>query len=130
LTDDERTRPVSQPTPAEKLLIKPGTAVWMSHPERITILEPWPNDTSQVGDVARAGVALLFADDVNVLRRGLDRALTAVRDGSSLWVVHPGHPDADAMDLLTPTLGEYRLGPIEHLQLDPVWAALRVERAV
>lgn len=113
-------------TPAEKLLIKPGTAVWMSHPERITVLEPWPNDTSQVGTVAHAGVALLFADDDAVLRQGLERAIADLPEGASIWVVHRGRAGAEILDRLAATLAEYRLVPAEHRQLNGRWAALRV----
>src|SRR4051794_14828328 len=99
----------------------------MSHPERITILEPWPNDTSQVGDVSRAGVALLFADDVDVLRRGLDRTRGAVRSGASTWIVHRATSDDDTLAAFGALLEEYHLTPVEQLRLDALWAALRVE---
>jgi hypothetical protein len=117
---------VFEPTPAERLLIKPGTAVWMSHPERITVLEPWPNDTSQVGAVAQAGVALLFADDDAVLCKGLDRALADVPAGVSIWVVHRGLAGAQVLERLSATLVRYGLEPQDHLQLNGRWAALRV----
>jgi hypothetical protein len=118
---------VFEPTPAESLKITPGTAVWMSHPERITVLEPWPNDTSQVGAVGQADTALLFADDEAVLRKGLDRALEELPAGASIWVVHRGRAGGE-VDRLSATLTEYGLVAGEHVQLNGRWAAARCRR--
>lgn len=114
-------------------MIKPGTAVWMSHPSRITVLEPWPSDTCQTGDVVRAGVALVFADDCAVLRSGLTRAAGSRRPAgegpggdSHLWILHKGRPGPGAVEPFTPVLDEFGLAPGEHVALNGRWAALRV----
>lgn len=116
-----------EPTPAERLRIAPGTAVWMSHPERITVLEPWPNDTSQVGAVGQAGTALLFADDEAVLRRGLDRALEDLPARAGIWIVHRGRAGG-GIDRLSATLAHYGLATEEQVQLNGRWAAARCRR--
>ena len=116
-----------EPTPAQRLRITPGTAIWMSHPERITVLEPWPNDTSQVGAVGQAGAALLFADDEEVLRAGLDRALEDLPAGASIWVVHRGRAGG-AIDRLSATLADYGLAAEEQVQLNGRWAAAGCRR--
>jgi hypothetical protein len=117
---------VAEQTPAETLLIVPGSAGWMSHPERIVLLEPWPNDTSQVGDVAKAQVALVFADDDGRLRAGLQRVTRGTAGALAVWIVHRGTPGADTRYRLTPYLDEYGLTGGDHLKVDAVWSALRV----
>src|SRR3954449_12060862 len=119
---------VFEPTPAERLKITPGTAVWMSHPERITVLEPWPNDSSQVGAVGQAGAALVFADDEAVLCTGLDRALKDLPAGASIWVVHRGRAGGREVDRLNDALTRYGLAAEEHVQINGRWAAALCRR--
>ena len=42
---------------AQKLLIKPGSTLWLSHPARVPLLEPLPENVRLVGDPDEAEVA-------------------------------------------------------------------------
>ncbi|HEX2275038.1 MAG TPA: hypothetical protein VHG90_14290, partial [Acidimicrobiales bacterium] len=59
---------------AQKLLIKPGAAVWSSHPDRLDLLGPLPDEVRVVDALEDATVALVFADDAESLRKTLDPA--------------------------------------------------------
>jgi hypothetical protein len=117
---------MSPKTVAEKLLIKPDTTVWSSHPSRLDLLEPLPKGVRQVDRPEQATTALVFADDAASLRE----ILTAHRDRLSgpgtLWVAYPKANRADInRDSLWPILGEYGMRPISQVAVDQVWSAIR-----
>jgi hypothetical protein len=111
---------------SQKLLIKPGSALWVSSDEGLARLGPLPEDVSPVATPAGAAVAVLFVADEASLRTALDR------DGSDLgrvpvfWVAYPkgGRSDLDR-DSLWPIVAELGLRPITQVAVDDAWSALR-----
>src|SRR3954470_17613426 len=109
-------------TVAEKLRIKPGAALWSSHPDRLGLLGPLPDGVRQVEAPGEADAALLFADDA-----ASARALTAEHhDGLAhpelLWVAYPKGNRTDVnRDTLWPILSEHGLRPISQVAIDDAW---------
>ena len=62
---------MSEKTVAAKLLIKPGTAVWISELARVSLLGPLPGDASLVASPSASGVAVVIADDAAAIRAAL-----------------------------------------------------------
>lgn len=111
---------------AEKLGIKPKTAVWLSHPERLDLVAPLPADARLVDDLVRAAVALLFADDAGGLRGLLEANKAHLTRPGTLWVAYPKANRTDInRDTLWPIVGEYGLRPNGQVAVDDVWSALR-----
>ncbi|HYN74022.1 MAG TPA: hypothetical protein VES60_16095 [Nakamurella sp.] len=54
---DERPKSVAQ-----KLLITPGGTLWLSHPVRVDLLEPLPENVRLVSGPDQAQIAVVFAD--------------------------------------------------------------------
>jgi hypothetical protein len=53
---------------AEKLLIKPRTPVWTSHPRRLALIAPLPDGVCLVDRPEQARTALIFGEDTQSLR--------------------------------------------------------------
>jgi hypothetical protein len=111
-------------TTAEKLQIKPGMTVWVSHPERAELLGPLPDGVEAVD---RPGdVAVVFAEDAASLRAWLAEHAAELATPSVLWVAYPKGGRADVnRDTLWPILGEHDMRPISQISLGDVWSALR-----
>ena len=62
---------MSTKTVAAKLLIKPGTAAWVSDAGRSSLLGPLPDGTRLVASPGEAGVAVVIADDAAAIRAAL-----------------------------------------------------------
>jgi len=111
---------------ADKLLIKPNTTVWSSHPEHMRLIEPLPTDVRIVEGPARATTALILAEDSESLRHILTTNKDQLAHPNVLWV---SYPKANRIDInresLWPILGEYGLRPIGQVALDEVWSAMR-----
>ena len=111
---------------AEKLLIKPGTAVWLSDASRLDLIEPLPDGVRTVDAVEDATTALVFADDANSLREVLETHKDHLARPSALWIAYPKGNRTDVnRDTLWPILGEYGMRPITQVSVDEVWSALR-----
>ena len=111
---------------AEKLLIKPGTAVWLSAASRLDLIEPLPDGVRTVDAVEDATTALVFADDANSLREVLETHKDHRARPSALWIAYPKGNRTDVnRDTLWPILGEYGMRPITQVSVDEVWSALR-----
>jgi hypothetical protein len=111
---------------AEKLLIKPHTAVWSSHPSRLDVIEPLPEGVSQAAAPEQATTALVFADDADSLREILSANENQLAWPSTFWVAYPKGNRANInRDTLWPILGEYGMRPIGQVAIDDVWSALR-----
>ena len=113
-------------TVADKLLIKPGTSLWMSDREHLGRLGPLPIGIQQAGALGDATVALVFGQHEQSVRD----LLTAHRDELSvpavLWVCYPKGNKADInRDTLWPILTEFGLRPISQVAVDETWSALR-----
>ena len=53
---------------AQKLLIRPGSSVWMSHPDRSDLLGEMPEAVTSASSLAAADVAVVLVDDEAGLR--------------------------------------------------------------
>jgi hypothetical protein len=117
---------MSTKTVAQKLLIKPDTTVWSSHPARLHLVEPLPEGARCVDALDQATTALVFADDARSLRDVLTAHKAQLTRPSAVWVAYPKGNRTDVnRDTLWPILGEYGLRPIGQVSLDEVWSALR-----
>jgi len=111
---------------AEKLLIKPNTTVWSSHPSRLDLIGPLPEGVRQADGSEEATTALVFADEATSLRDILVAHEDWLARPGTLWVAYPKANRADInRDTLWPILGEYGMRPIGQVSVDEVWSALR-----
>ena len=111
---------------AEKLLIKPGSTVWSSDPERLGLIGPLPEHVRPVQAPEEATTALFFADDAASLRTTLATHGKQLGEVDTVWVAYPKANRTDInRDSLWPILGEYGLRPIGQVAIDDVWSALR-----
>ena len=111
---------------AEKLLIKPHTAVWLSHPARLGLIEPLPAGAHLVDGPAGAATALVFAAAAAALCALLAAHRDQLARPAALWVAYPKANRADLnRDTLWPLLAEHGLRPIGQVAVDAVWSALR-----
>jgi hypothetical protein len=111
---------------AEKLLIKPDTTLWSSHPDRLDLIQPLPEGVRQVGGPEQATVAVVFADDADALRELLTAHYEQLARPDILWVAYPKANRADInRDTLWPILGEHGMRPIGQVAVDEIWSALR-----
>jgi hypothetical protein len=98
---------------AEKLLIKPNTTLWSSHPSRLNLIQPLPENLRHEDRLEQATTALIFADDAGSLREILTAHQEQLARPSILWVAYPKGNRADLnRDSLWPILGEYGMRPI------------------
>ncbi len=74
---------------SEKLLIRPNTSLWSSHPSRTGLVEPLPASVQQVAGPGLATTALVFADDSDSLRRVLDEHRSELAAPKAFWVLYP-----------------------------------------
>ncbi|HEV8165424.1 MAG TPA: hypothetical protein VGR74_13415 [Actinomycetota bacterium] len=117
---------MSTKSPAEKLLIKPDTAVWSSYPSRLDLIQPLPEDVRLVDRLEQATTALVFADDAGSLRDILAAYQDQLARPGVFWVAYPKGNRTDLnRDSLWPILGEYGMRPISQVAVDEVWSALR-----
>jgi hypothetical protein len=111
---------------AEKLLIKPRTTVWMSHPQRLALIEPLPEGVRAVDRPELATTALLLGDDAQSLRNVVAAHASRLAHSESLWFVYPEGNRADIdRDSLVAILAEHGLWPIGWVSLDDRWSAMR-----
>ncbi len=111
---------------ADKLLIKPHTRLWASHPDRLQLVGPLPDGVSLVDGLADATTALVFADDGASLRALLTTHRAGLAQPSVFWVAYPKANRTDInRDSLWPILAEVGMRPVSQVALDDVWSALR-----
>ena len=117
---------MSDKTVAEKLLIRPETSVWFSHPDRASLVQPLPDGVQVVAAPRDATVALAFADDSGSIRALLADRVADLRQPEILWVAYPKGGRADInRDTLWPILAEYAFRPVSQVAVDDTWSALR-----
>ena len=118
---------MAEKTTSAKLLIKPGTTAWTSHPERATLIEPLPDGATWTDALADATTAILFADDERSLRALLGEHAGGLGEPEYLWVAYPKGGRADInRDSLYPIVAEMTgMRPITQVSLDATWSALR-----
>jgi hypothetical protein len=113
-------------SPAEKLLIKPGTSVWTSHPKQLTLVEPLPEGVRVVDRPEQATTALIFGDDAQSLRNVIAAHANRLGNTETLWVAYPKGNRADINRAsLWQILAEHALQPIGQVSLDDEWSAMR-----
>ena len=111
---------------AEKLLIKPETAIWVSPEARLPLIGPLPDGALSVGRPDDATTAVVVAEDAAGLRRVLDAHRAALARPNAFWVVYPKANRSDInRDSLWPILTEYGMRPVSQVAVDDVWSALR-----
>jgi hypothetical protein len=113
-------------TIAQKMSIKPGEALWVSHPERTDLIGPLPADTQIVGAPEDAGTAIVFADDADSLRALVVTHAELLAHPATLWVAYPKGNRTDLnRDSLWPLLTDAGVRPNGQVSIDEVWSALR-----
>ncbi len=111
---------------AEKLLIKPATSVWSSHPERLELIGTLPAEVRVAERLEEATTALVFADSAADLRQILAAHAGGLTAPATFWIVYPKANRADVnRDSLWPILAEHGMRPISQIAVDEVWSALR-----
>jgi hypothetical protein len=111
---------------AEKLLIKPQTSVWSSHPDRLELLGPLPPGTRVVHRPDEATTAVVFGDDAESLREALAAQADHLSAPETLWVAYPKGNRSDInRDTVWPIVAAYGMRPIGQVALGDVWSALR-----
>ena len=111
---------------AAKLLLKPNTSVWLSHPERLALIEPLPEGVGLVSELAQAAAALVFADSSAALRAILGAHANQLARLSIFWVLYPKANRIDLnRDTLWPILAEPGMRPVPQVAVDEIWSALR-----
>ena len=108
---------------AAKLLVKPGNAIWTSHPDRLALVGELPAGAT----AGEAALALVFVDDAAGARAALDtHAAGPARGGVTIWACYPKANKTDInRDTLWPIFMEYRLRPNGVAALDATWSAMR-----
>ena len=74
---------------AQKLLIKPGGTLWLTHPARVTLLEPLPENVRLVGGPDQAEVAIVFADDAASVRKSMQTNRNQLERTATIWIAYP-----------------------------------------
>jgi hypothetical protein len=111
---------------AQKLLIKPGNAVWVSDPSRQGLIGPMPEDVTAAAGLADADVAVVLVDDEAGLRSVADAHREILGAPRALWLLYPkGNRIALNRDSLWRLMADYGVRPITQVAVDEVWSALR-----
>jgi hypothetical protein len=111
---------------AQKLLIKPGNAVWVSDPTRAGLLGPMPEGVTPAAGLGDADVAVVLVDDESGLRAFAEHHREILGAPRALWLVYPkGNRIALNRDSLWRLMADYGVRPITQVAVDEVWSALR-----
>lgn len=117
---------MSTKTVAEKLLITPNTALWLSDLSHLDAIGPVPGNVNRVDRPGQATTAIIFADDATSLRATLDSHREQWTSPATLWVAYPKGNRADInRDTVWPIVGEHGMRPIGQISIDATWSALR-----
>ncbi|MET9340850.1 MULTISPECIES: hypothetical protein [unclassified Nonomuraea] len=113
-------------TTAAKLLLKPGTSLWVSDPDRLALVGPLPDGVTSTPSPADAGVALVFGDDAATVHDVLGKHAEDITKPATVWIAYPKANKSDInRDTLWPIAGEYGLRPNGQVAIDETWSALR-----
>jgi hypothetical protein len=111
--------------PAEKLLIKPESTVWVSHPRHLDVIEPLPEGVRVVDRPELATTIVIFGDDAQSLRNAVAAHANRLRDCETLWLAYP-KPNGDLnQGSVWLILAEHGWAPIGQVSLDDRWSAMR-----
>jgi hypothetical protein len=118
-------------TVAEKLQIRPGTAVaLLNAPDRVRIV--LPEGCSETDDPATADAVLLFTTGSDDLAARAAPFVEAARRDALAWVAYPkaGQLGTDLnRDSLWELLSGRAIRPVRQVSIDDVWSALRFRPA-
>jgi hypothetical protein len=113
-------------SPAEKLLIKPKTTVWTSHPRHLDLIEPLPPRVRIVDQPELATTVLIFGEDAQSLRNVVAAHAGRLAESETLWIAYRNaYGDVDRNSLCA-VLNEHLLWPVGHVSLDDQWSAIQV----
>jgi hypothetical protein len=113
-------------TVAEKLLIKPGTTVWVSDDSRRPLLGGMPPSVGDADSPGTASTVVLFVEDARAVRALFAAHREHLLASPNVWVLYPKGNKADInRDSLWPIVAEYGLRPITQVSVDDTWSALR-----
>lgn len=111
---------------AEKLLIKPHTTVWLSHPAHLPLLTPMPEGVREVDTPQTASTAVVFADDAASARKLMEEHAEKLKLPAAVWVAYPKGNKADInRDTLWPIVADFDMRPCGQVAIDDRWSALR-----
>ena len=111
---------------AEKLLIKPGTTVFVWPSARLGLMGAFPDGVEVLDGMEAATAAVLFVDDAATARATFEAQRDQLSQPAFLWICYPKGGRADInRDSLWPMLTPYGLRPITQIAIDDVWSALR-----
>lgn len=120
-------------TNAEKLLIKPGSALHLvgGEPEQRALLDPLPSDVRVVDgaeDTADADVAVLFAPDRAALRDHLTTRVPQLAGSRAVWIVYP---KGNATDINRDSIWSLAEGigwtANANVSVSETWSAVRIK---
>ncbi|MFD8558983.1 hypothetical protein ACFV1N_17020 [Streptosporangium canum] len=115
---------------AQKLLIKPDTAVWSSDSSYLELIQPLPENVHQADGPDQAATALIFAQNAGSLRDILSAQEGRLGQQNALWVAYPKANRADInRESLATIMVEHGMRPIGQVSLDDVWSAMRFRPA-
>ncbi len=113
-------------TTAEKLLLKPGTALWCSDAARLALLGGLPEGVAVASRIASATAAIVFVESEAAARAAVKRHAKALLATPLVWFLYPKGGRADInRDSLWPIVAEHGMRPITQVAVDETWSALR-----
>lgn len=113
-------------TIAEKLLIKPHSTVWLSHPAHLTVLTPMPEGVRETDAPGTAGAAIVFAEDAASARSLMEEHAEELKKPAAVWVAYPKGNKSDInRDSLWPIVADFGMRPCGQVAIDDHWSALR-----
>jgi hypothetical protein len=120
---------MSQKSVAQKLLVRPGTSLWISSDEGLARLGPLPDGVRRTTSLGEAAIAVVFVEDEAALRAVLAEHRSELLRPGVLWFAYPkgGRADIDR-DRLWPIMAELGMRPISQVAVDETWSALRFRR--
>lgn len=117
---------MSAKTNADKLLVEPGAAIWISDSAQLSLLEPLPEGVRLVDRPKDADCALLFAGSAASLRELNTAQVGYLAEPGAVWICYPKGNRADInRNTIWPILLEQGMRPIAQVSLDDTWSALR-----
>lgn len=111
---------------AAKLLVKPGSRVWISPPVRAELVGTLPDHAVIASDFGDASVAIVFVADAAAVATFLEEHGSELASPGILWLCYPKGGRADInRDSLWPMVAAHGLRPITQIAIDETWSALR-----
>lgn len=111
---------------AQKLLIKPGSTVWLSDQSRLELLGQLPDGAVVRDSPEGADCWIVFVPDRKTLDSQLQRLAAGLLKVDKLWFAYPKGNRSDInRDSLWPVVAAYGVRPVTQVAIDDVWSGLR-----